>query len=192
MGPSRWKYFLLLLQVFASAAGWLLILLSSLQVLNDSTYHASLPLDAVYLCGLELRGASWDAQQGALENTDSLQPCSLPFVCVKAQVMSTNIDRDTFPCKRSHLKDASNVQVAHASPSIASQLPLYHCPLYLNGERESGNWGLADVNIITMLPLHAKLNPVLCSLRRVRLVSMLWPAVIHQTGAQMLLPNKQL
>ncbi|XP_045902961.1 dynein heavy chain domain-containing protein 1 isoform X2 [Micropterus dolomieu] len=143
------------------------------QVLNDSTYHASLPLDAVYLCGLELRGASWDAQQGALENTDSLQPCSLPFVCVKAQVKSTNIDRDIFPCKRSHLKDASNVQVAHASPSIASQLPLYHCPLYLNGERESGNWGLADVNIITMLPLHAKLNPVLCSLRRVRLVSML-------------------
>ncbi|XP_044043043.1 dynein heavy chain domain-containing protein 1 isoform X2 [Siniperca chuatsi] len=144
------------------------------QVLSDSTYPASPPLDALYLCGLELRGASWDTQLGALQDTVSLQPCSLPLVCVRAQVRSTNTARDTFPCKSSHLKDTSNVQVAHAFPSIASQLPLYHCPLYLDEERENGNWGLADVNIITMFPLHAKLNPVLCSLRRVRLVSMLY------------------
>lgn len=127
----------------------------------------------MYLCGLELRGASWDTELGALQDTVSLQPCSLPLVCVKAQVRSTNAARDTSPCKSSHLKDASDVQVADASPSIAPQLPLYHCPLYLDGERESGNWGLADVNIITMFPLHAKLSPVLCNLRRVRLVSML-------------------
>lgn len=127
----------------------------------------------MYLCGLELRGASWDTHLEALQDTDSLQPCSLPLVCVKAQVRGTNTARDTFPCRSSHLKDASDVQVAHASPSTASQLPLYHCPLYLDGERESGNWELADVNIITMIPLHAKLNPVLCSLRRVRVVSVL-------------------
>lgn len=149
------------------------MLFSSLQVLSDSTCPASLPLDAVYLCGLELRGASWDTHLGALQDTDSLQPCSLPLVCVKAEVRSANTARDTFPCKSSHLQDASDVQVAHASPSTASQLPLYHCPLYLDGERESGNWGLADVNIITMIPLHAKLNPVLCSLRGVRVVSVL-------------------
>ncbi|XP_037619572.1 dynein heavy chain domain-containing protein 1 isoform X1 [Sebastes umbrosus] len=136
------------------------------QVLSDSTYPTSLPLGAVYLCGLQLRGASWDTQLGALQDTTvSLQPCSLPLVCVKAQVRST----DTSPCKSSLL---NGVQVTHASPSTAQQLPLYHCPLYLDGERESGN-DLADVNIITTFPLHAKLDPVLCSLRRVRLVSML-------------------
>ncbi|XP_042341799.1 dynein heavy chain domain-containing protein 1 [Plectropomus leopardus] len=138
------------------------------QVLSDNTYPATLPLGAVYLCGLELRGASWDTQLGALQDTDCPQPCSLPLVCVKAQVKSTKL---TSSCKS--LNESSNVKVEHASSSTAPQLPLYHCPLYLDGERESGNWGLADVNIITTLPLYAKLNPVLCSLRRVRLVSML-------------------
>lgn len=146
---------------------------SSLQVLSGSTCPASLPLDAVYLCGLELRGASWDAQLGALQETVSLQPCSLPLVCVKAQVKSTNAARETCLCESLHRKDLSNVQFGHASSSIVPQLPLYHCPLYLNAEQENGNWGLADVNIITTIPLHAKLLPVLCSLRRVRLVSVL-------------------
>lgn len=133
---------------------------SSLQVLSDSTYPASLPVDAVYLCGLELRGASWDTQLGAIEDTVSPQPCSLPLVCVTAQVRSTKTARDASRCESSHL-------------NCEPQLPLYHCPLYLDGERESGNSGLADVNIITTLPLHAKLDPVLCSFRRVRLVSVL-------------------
>ncbi|XP_067441454.1 dynein heavy chain domain-containing protein 1 isoform X1 [Thunnus thynnus] len=134
------------------------------QVLSDSTYPASLPTDALYLCGLELRGASWDTQIGALQDTHSPQPCSFPLVCVKAQVKKTD---------SSYLRDASNVQVSDASPSTAPQLPVYHCPLYLDEEQETGDWGLADANIITTLPLHAKLNPVLCSLRRVRLVSRL-------------------
>lgn len=136
----------------------------SLQVLSDSAYPASLPTDALYLCGLELRGASWDTQIGAVQDTHSPQPCSFPLVCVKAQVKKTD---------SSYLRDASDVQVSDASPSTAPQLPVYHCPLYLDEEQETGNWGLADANIITTLPLHAKLNPVLCSLRRVRLVSRL-------------------
>ncbi|XP_040891858.1 dynein heavy chain domain-containing protein 1 [Toxotes jaculatrix] len=143
------------------------------QVLSDETYPASPPLDAVYLCGLELRGASWDAQLGALQDAVSVQPCSLPLVCVKAQVRSTNTARDTSPCKSSYLMDTSNVQVSDASPLTASQLPVYYCPLYLDKEQETGDWGLADVNIITKVPLHTRLNPVLCSLRRVRLVSTL-------------------
>lgn len=145
-------------------------MISSLQVLSDSTYPASLPLDAVYLCGLELRGASWDTQLGAVQDTVSPQPCSLPLICVTAQVRST---KDTFSCESLQLNNGGNVKVTHGSPPTAPQLPLYHCPLYLDGEQENGNWGLADVNIITTLPLQAKLNPVLCSLRRVRLVSML-------------------
>nr|XP_046228919.1 dynein heavy chain domain-containing protein 1 [Scatophagus argus] len=141
------------------------------QVLTDRTYPASLPLDTVYLCGLELRGASWDTQLGALEDAVSLQPCSLPLVFVKAQIRSTNAPRDASHI--SHLKDSSSVQVAQAYPSIAPHLPIYHCPLYLHREQQSADWGLADVNIVTTIPLHAKLHPVLCSLRRVRVVSVL-------------------
>lgn len=118
-------------------------------------------MDAVCLCGLELRGASWDAELGALQDTVCVEPCVLPLVCVKAQVKSTDASLEASSCKNLHKKDCSNVQVAHGSPSIVPQLPLYHCPLYLGGD------------IITTIPLHTKLLPVLCSLRRVRLVSVL-------------------
>ncbi|XP_053191724.1 dynein heavy chain domain-containing protein 1-like [Scomber japonicus] len=134
------------------------------QVLSDCTYPASLPTDSVYLCGLELKGASWDTQTEVLQDTHSPQPYSLPLVCVKAQVKKTD---------SSNLRDTSNVQVSDASPSTAPQLPVYHCPLYLDEEEETGIWGLTEANVITTLPLHTKLNPVLCSLRRVRLVSRL-------------------
>lgn len=163
-----------------------------LQVVSDNTYPASLPLDAVYLCGLELRGASWNAQLRALQDTDFLQPRLMPLVCLRAQVRSTNVAQDTFPCENSYLTGTRNIQLLDASPSIGPQLPVYHCPLYLDEEWETGDWGLADAKIITKIPLHATLNPVLCSLRRVRLVSILWltcPAclvlssVMHQTNA---------
>nr|XP_043885125.1 dynein heavy chain domain-containing protein 1 [Solea senegalensis] len=144
------------------------------QVVSDSSHPASPRLDAVYLCGLELRGASWDAELGALQDTVSPQPRTLPPVCVTAQVRSRKTKyRDTFPCKSSYLMDTNNVQVSHAPPSTASQLPVYLCPVVLHEERETGDWRLADVNVITQVPLHARLSPVLCSLRRVRLVSML-------------------
>ncbi|XP_069545473.1 dynein heavy chain domain-containing protein 1 [Brachyistius frenatus] len=143
------------------------------QVLCDHTYPASLPLGTVYLCGLELKGASWDTQLAALQDTHSSQQCSLPLLCVKAKVRSTDTALDASCCKSSYLTDTSNVQVAGVSPSTGPQLPVYHCPLYLDEEQRSGSRALADVNIITKVPLHAKLNPVLCSLRRVRLVSTL-------------------
>ncbi|XP_069387019.1 dynein heavy chain domain-containing protein 1 isoform X2 [Paralichthys olivaceus] len=134
------------------------------QVLSDGKYPASSPVDAVYLCGLELRGASWDTQLGALQCTDSQQPCSMPLVCLNARVRSTNLAQDTLP---------RNVRVSEAPSSTAPQLPVHHCPLYLDEERKLGDSGLADAHIITKVPLHARLNPVLCSLRRVRLVSLL-------------------
>nr|XP_020441880.1 dynein heavy chain domain-containing protein 1-like [Monopterus albus] len=143
------------------------------QVLSDNTYPATLPLDTVYLCGLELRGASWDTQLGALQDTAFPQPCSMPLVCVKAQVRNTNSVQDSFASTSSYLMDTSNVQVSDASAVAAPQLPVYHCPLYQDEERVTGDWGLADVNMITKVPLHTRLSPVLCSLRRVRLVSML-------------------
>ncbi|XP_071386131.1 dynein heavy chain domain-containing protein 1 [Centroberyx affinis] len=137
------------------------------QVLSVLTSPASLPLDGVYLCGLELRGALWDTRLGALQDTLSPQSCLMPLFHVQARAL------DTRPRKTSHLKNADAVQVSDAPPSDAPQFPVYHCPLYLDGERESADWGLADANIITTVPLPAKINPVLCSLRRVRLVSTL-------------------
>lgn len=136
----------------------------SLQVLSVLASPASPPLDGVYLCGLELRGASWDMRLGVLKDTLSPRPRSLPLLYVQAQVRSAYTAQDTSPRKAAHLKETDG---AKAAPSDAAQLPLYHCPLYADGGR------LNDADIITTVPLHAKLNPVLCSLRGVRLVSTL-------------------
>lgn len=136
------------------------------------TYPAWLSPDAVYLCGLELRGASWDTELGALQDTSSAQRVLMPLVCVKAQVRSTCIAADTLSCKSSYLMDTSNVQ-AGVSPVTTPQLPVYNCPLYLDEEHQSGNWELTDINAVIKIPLHTKLNPVSCYLRRVRLVSTL-------------------
>ncbi|KAM3623253.1 uncharacterized protein V6R79_009073 [Siganus canaliculatus] len=148
------------------------------QVLSDSAYTPAPPADAVYLCGLELREASWDGQLGALQDTVSLQPSRdpdpLPLVCVRAHVRSTAASRHAPHRLFSHLKDHVVVEGACASPSISPQLPVYHCPLYLSAGQEGGNWaGLSEDHIITTVPLSTKLSPVLCSLRRVRLVSVL-------------------
>ncbi|XP_008294462.1 dynein heavy chain domain-containing protein 1 [Stegastes partitus] len=143
------------------------------QVVCNSTHPPSLPRHCALLCGLELKGASWDAQLGALQDTLSPQPCSLPLLYVKAQVKSTDAARDVLSCDCAYLKDSCSVQVEDVSPLTSAQLPVYHCPLYLDEEQDSGTWELADVNIITKIPLHANLNPVLCTLRRVRLVSTL-------------------
>ncbi|XP_029571084.1 dynein heavy chain domain-containing protein 1 [Salmo trutta] len=127
------------------------------QVLSAATSPASLPLSGVYLCGLELRGALWDTRLGALQDTLSPQPCLLPLLWVRARVRNTD-----------------TVRAPDSPPCNTSSLPLYHCPLYLDGEHgDSRYWELAENNIITRVPLVAKLDPVLCTLRRVRLVSTL-------------------
>lgn len=138
--------------------------------MRESTFPASVPLDTVYLCGLELRGASWDSQLRAVKDTVLPQPSLMPLVRVKAQVR-TNSAHNAFSCQSSYVTDTSNVQMSDDSPLITPQLPVYHCPLYLDKESEAGDVELADV--ITKVPLHARLKTVLCSLRRVRLVSTL-------------------
>ncbi|XP_067352664.1 dynein heavy chain domain-containing protein 1-like isoform X2 [Channa argus] len=148
------------------------------QVQSNSTCPASHPMDTVYLCGLELRGSSWDTQLEALRDTGGhcgtrTHSCLMPLVCVKAQVRIKKTAQVAFPCQSTFLTNIHNIQVSDASPSAAFELPVYHCPLYFDEEQETGDWGLADVNMITKVPLHAELNPVLCSLRRVRLVSIL-------------------
>ncbi|CAB1347910.1 unnamed protein product, partial [Coregonus sp. 'balchen'] len=123
------------------------------QVLSAATSPASLPLSGVYLCGLELRGALWDTRLGALQDTLSPQPCILPLLWVRARVRNTD-----------------TVRAPDSPPCNTSSLPLYHCPLYLDGEHgDRRYWELAENNIIARVPLVAKLDPVLCTLRRVRL-----------------------
>ncbi|XP_054896838.1 dynein heavy chain domain-containing protein 1 isoform X2 [Poeciliopsis prolifica] len=139
------------------------------QVLPEGTFPILLRADAVRLCGLQLIGASWDPESGALQEAVSPLPCAMPFLSVKAQVRSRKTAIDTLSCKSSFLTDVGNLQ---ATPT-ASHLPVYYCPIYLSEEGDSGTWELSDVNIITKVPLCAKLNPALCSLRRVRLVSTL-------------------
>ncbi|KAF7656220.1 hypothetical protein LDENG_00044700 [Lucifuga dentata] len=136
------------------------------QVLSVFRSPASLPVDAVYLCGLELRGALWDTRLGVLQDTLSPQPCLLPLLAVQAHVTNTNTSQR-------NASGSDGVQVSSASPSHAPQLPVYHCPLCVDGEWGSGTAGLTDANIVTTVPLHAKLHPVLCNLRRVRIVSTL-------------------
>lgn len=83
--------------------------------------------------------------------------------------MNTETDSESCPCE-----NIGTVHSEHASPSVSPKLPLYHCPLCLDAEQESeGKWGLADVNVIATVPLFAKIPPVLCSLRRVKIVSVL-------------------
>lgn len=144
--------------------------------------QASLPQDNVYLCGLELRGALWDTRLEALQDTLSPKPCLFPLLCVRAGVRNTHTvcASDSPRSNSSHFRSTITVHVLDTPPCHASQLPLYHCPLYLDRDHDNGDWGLADTNIITRVPLVAKLDPVLCSLRRVRLVSTLWcDAVLH-------------
>ncbi|KAM4595719.1 dynein heavy chain domain-containing protein 1 [Fundulus diaphanus] len=139
------------------------------QVLRERTCLALLPPDAIYLFGLQLTGASWDPEIGALQDAVSPRPFSMPIVCVKAQVRTGNSAAHALTCKSSYLTDTGNLQAAPTAP----HLPVYHCPLYLNEECESGTWGLSDINIITKVPLRANFDPALCSLRRVRLLSTL-------------------
>ncbi|XP_035240223.1 dynein heavy chain domain-containing protein 1 [Anguilla anguilla] len=113
------------------------------QVLSAGTVPSSTPPSGAYLCGLELRGALWDTRLSALQDTLSPKPCPMPLVWVRAR---------TGP--------------ADTPGGASSSLPLYHCPLYLDGEFGEGD-------IVARVPLAAKLDPVLCALRPVRLVSTL-------------------
>ena len=142
------------------------------QVVSGSSNAASLLPDAVYLCGLELRGASWDTQLNALREVVCQQMCSMPLVCVEAQVKSINAAWST-SCREGNKKHCSCTQVTDTSPVTEPEFPLYQCPIYLDGDLESGNSGRTDVNVITSVALQTKVHPMLCSLRWVRLVSVL-------------------
>ncbi|XP_037328902.2 dynein heavy chain domain-containing protein 1-like [Pungitius pungitius] len=126
------------------------------EVLSHGAFLAPPPPHAVYLCGLRLRGASWDTRQGALrdEAPPPAAPRWLPIVRLEARVR----DSDGEP-----LGERPIPLIAPPSPS-----PLYRCPIYA---REQQGGGVDD--IIATLPLPTSMSPVLCGLRRVALTSAL-------------------
>ncbi|XP_077460824.1 dynein heavy chain domain-containing protein 1 [Stigmatopora argus] len=122
--------------------------LSSFQVRDDPLF-TPLPKEAVYLCDLNLKGASWNAERAALESTLSPQPSAMPLICIRA-----------------HVKDAQ-------SPRFRIPDQVYHCPIYLE-DLNTGEENINDLSLITTVPLASDLEPSLCSLRKVRLVSRLF------------------
>ncbi|XP_057698578.1 dynein heavy chain domain-containing protein 1-like isoform X7 [Corythoichthys intestinalis] len=150
------------LSAFANAKGLLVALMRKAaqthhKYLSDIVLHLGVrddplftppPKDAVYLCDLDLKGASWNAERAVLENTLSPQPFAMPLICVRA-----------------HVKDA---------PLQHSRMPdqVYHCPIYVE-DMDTGEDNRNDLCLITTVPFASELEPSLCSLRKVRLVSRL-------------------
>lgn len=128
-----------------------------------------LPPNTVYLCGLELQGALWDAQLGAIEAADSWQTSSMPLVCVEVKFRSPETERESFHPGILHAENSEAV-----SPSMTPELSVYNCPLCVEAEQES-QWEqtIASDGIIVTVPLQTKMPPGLCSLRRVKILSVL-------------------
>ncbi|XP_077380581.1 dynein heavy chain domain-containing protein 1 isoform X2 [Festucalex cinctus] len=153
------------LSAFANAKGFLVALMrKAAQVhqkyISDIVLHLEVrddplftprPKDIVDLCDLELRGALWDVKRTALQKSLSPDPSSMPLICIRAQVKDEYFPR--------YLK--------------ADQV--YHCPIYLE-DLDTGEEGRDDFSIVTTVPLPTELEPSLCSLRKVRLVSRLGDA----------------
>ncbi|KAM8879925.1 dynein heavy chain domain-containing protein 1 isoform 2-T5 [Spinachia spinachia] len=123
------------------------------EVLSHGAFLAPPPPYAVYLCGLQLSGASWDTRLGALrEAPPPVVPRWLPILRLEARVRGPDADP---------LGERSIPLVAPPSPS-----PLYCCPIYAQGG------GRVD-DILATLPLPTGMSPVMCGLRRVALTSAL-------------------
>ncbi|KAI7795482.1 putative dynein heavy chain domain-containing protein 1, partial [Triplophysa rosa] len=119
------------------------------QVLKDTSSPSPPSKNGVCLCGLQLQGALWDPGSGVLKDTFSTKPSYFPplWVCVEERTDDESLNSST--------------------------LPLYSCPLYVDRQTADGYQRLSADNIITHVPLSTRLDPVLCTMRRVRLTSTL-------------------
>ncbi|XP_067287609.1 dynein heavy chain domain-containing protein 1 [Pseudorasbora parva] len=122
---------------------------------HDSISPSSPPPSAICLSGLELQGALWNPSSGVLKDTQSPEPS--PFPSVWVCVVESSKGDGICSSKSSHCNSSS----------------LYYCPLYVDRQTADEVQGLSDDNIITHVPLATKLDPMLCTMRRVRLTSRL-------------------
>ncbi|KAF7235156.1 Dynein heavy chain domain-containing protein 1 [Varanus komodoensis] len=114
------------------------------QVLPGVLPPTSAPDQGIYLSGLELRHATWNAHGGYLQETLSAQPCKLPTVWIQAS-------RRPWP----------------PGPG----LPRYECPVYVGAPDE--HVSLSSNRVLLRLALPSKMSLELCAQQRVHAVSLL-------------------
>lgn len=115
-----------------------------LQVLPSVLPPSSAPEKGLYLSGLELYHAMWNAQSSQLQETLSAQPCQLPPVWVQAS-------REPW--------------------KAASALSKYQCPVYLGSPQAL--LCLRSQGVVMHLALPSKMSPDVCTQHRVHAVSVL-------------------
>lgn len=107
--------------------------------------NPTVPERGLLLIGLQVLHAEWDPIAGALQDSPSSQPSSLPPVSISTQAPGTS---DLPP---------------------PADLTVYSCPVYMGGPL--GNTNLQSRNIVMHLPLPTKLTPNTCVQRRVHVCS---------------------
>ncbi|KAM8821378.1 dynein heavy chain domain-containing protein 1 [Eudromia elegans] len=114
------------------------------QVLPSLLPPATPPETGLLLTGLEVHNGSWDMQAAALQDTDSVQPCPLPPLWIRA--------------------------VHKEKPSAAASTQAeYQCPIFLGRPHEPGCLGSRRAVLHVVLP--CKVPPSLCTQRRMHIVS---------------------
>ncbi|XP_073667956.1 dynein heavy chain domain-containing protein 1 [Paramisgurnus dabryanus] len=119
------------------------------QVLKDTASPSAPTQNGACLFGLELQGALWEPGTGCLKEALSPKPSYFPPLWVSVREKKDDFSQDN------------------------SSLPLYYCPLYVDRQTADGDQCLSADNIVAYVSLATRLDPVLCTMRRVRLTSTL-------------------
>nr|XP_033804381.1 dynein heavy chain domain-containing protein 1 [Geotrypetes seraphini] len=117
------------------------------QIMQRGLLSMPVPQHGLYLSGLQLHNALWDTRFALIQETLSTKPCSLPVVWITAEPVT---------------------QKARRSSSAYAQ---YLCPLYVCTDKEGLR--LQTPSPLISLLLTSKLDPVVCSQRRVHARSVL-------------------
>lgn len=93
----------------------------------------------------------------------------MPLVCVEVKFRSPEAEGEPFHPGTLHAENTGPV-----FPSITPDLSVYKCPLCVDAEQEGEReQTIANDGIIATFPLHTTMPPALCSLRRVKITSVL-------------------
>lgn len=123
----------------------------SRKVLHPDTDLTSPPSRGVYLSGLKMSGASWDAHRGCItELPASRDTCDLPIVWLKP----VEVIRSRAPSAKVDTRDNAT--------------SIFACPLLTGGD-----WGTDTSTLVTSLPLSSVVPEGVLKRRRVVIVSVL-------------------
>lgn len=91
----------------------------------------------------------------------------MPLISVEVKFRSPDTDGESFHPGILHAEDTG-------PPSVTPDVSVYNCPLCVDAEQESDREPTtASDGIIATVPLHTTTPPLLCSLRRVKITSVL-------------------